>query len=235
MQLAHQRVAHAALVHGGERADRAADADHPAAGAGEPVEAVQLVPDVAPERADVGAARPLAGQEALGHPHGPEGAGDHLAEPAPGDLRHLDAAAAEVEHVAVGQGRAVDRAEVAVPGLLLGRQHPHLEAAVDREGRERLLAVGPVAHGARRDRRHVVHAGRVAEGPVEVGRVPGALERVRVQPLRPGARREPHGVADLVNELERSPGAVAEHDQPEGVGAHVDHREAAFGGARVRR
>ncbi len=56
----------------------------------------------------------------------------------------------------------------------------------------------------------------------------GALERVGVQALGARARREPHGVADLVHQLERAAGPVAEDDQAEGVRAHVDHGQAAF-------
>ncbi len=76
---------------------------------------------------------------------------------------------------------------------------------------------------------------RLDEGGVEAGGVGGALQRVGVQALGPGAGGEAHGVADLVDELERSAGAVAEDDQAEGVGAHVDHGEPPLCGPLLRR
>ena len=42
-------------------------------------------------------------------------------------------------------------------------------------------------------------------------------------------------MADLVDELERSTGPIAEHDQAKGVGAHVDHRQPLLGGAGPQR
>ena len=230
-----ERVAGRALVHAREGADGAPDAHHPPAGAGQPVHAAQLLGDLAAQRLQVGAGGAEAGQVALGHPHRAQRARDRLLEAAPAHPGHLDAAAAQVEHVPVAEGGRVDRAEVAVPGLLLGREHPHAQGPVGRERPHRLLAVRGVAGGAGRHDGDVVHLGRLAEGRVEAGGVLGALQRVGAQARLVGALRDAHRVADLVDELERPPGPVAEYDQPEGVGPHVHDRQAALGGAAPRR
>ncbi len=229
-----ERVLGAALVHRRERPDRPADPDHPPARALEPGHVVELPDDVLAERLEVGTRRPLAGQEALGHADGAQRAREGAPELAAIDLRDLDAPAPEVEDVAVAERRAVDRAEVAVPGLLLGRERPDGEGAVGREGLEHLVGVCRVAHRAGGDRRHVVDAGGLAEGGVEPHGVGGPLDGLGGEALRARPGGEPHDRSDLVHQLERPARPVAEDHQPEGVGAHVDDRQAALG-ARGRR
>ena len=79
-------------------------------------------------------------------------------------------------------------------------------------------------------RRHVVDAGRLAEGGVEPHRVRRTLDGLVGQACGAGPGGQPHDRADLVDELERPARPVAEHDEAEGVRAHVDDREAALGG-----
>ena len=69
----------------------------------------------------------VAGQEALGHAHRAERPRAHVARLAVVDVGELHRAAAEVERDAVGERGRVDRGEVAVARLLLGREHLDLE------------------------------------------------------------------------------------------------------------
>ena len=129
-----ERVAHPALVHAREGPDRAPDAHRPAAGGVQPGQVAKLLGHVLAQGLDVGAARPLPAEESLGHADGPEGARHGPLEPPADHLGHLHAPAAQVEHVAVAEGGAVDGAEVPVPGLLLGREGAHVQRPVGREG-----------------------------------------------------------------------------------------------------
>ena len=131
-------------------------------------------------------------QEALGHAHRAERPRDRSLEaPGPHHARHLDAAAAQVEHVA-RRARVVrvDRAEVAVPGLLLGREH-RARRAPRRPRGPRAPPRGWRASrsGAGGDDGHVVDARTASQkARVEAGRVGGALEGVGAQ-ARPARRR----------------------------------------------
>ena len=88
----------------------------------------ELIGDVRAQRLELLALDLLAGQEALGHAHGAERPRARVARLAALDVGQLHRAAAEVERDAVGERRRVDRGEVAVARLVLGREHLDVEA-----------------------------------------------------------------------------------------------------------
>ena len=97
-------VAGRALGRGGEVADGAAHADEPAAGAGEPAFARELLADGGARRLELLARRGArGGEELLGHAHGAERPRRGALRAAARDRRELEAAAAEVEHHAVAR------------------------------------------------------------------------------------------------------------------------------------
>ena len=101
---------------------------------------------------------------------------------------HLDAAAAEVEHVAVAEGRASSprRGSRTRPPPRPESTRTSSAPSAD-SARHGLLAVRGVARGAGRDRRDVVDLGGLAEGRVEAGGVLGALQGVAAQARLVGA------------------------------------------------
>ncbi len=131
---------------GGEVADRAADPDQARARR----RAASRARRAPRARGRGGAARsflragPSSGQELLGHPHGAERERRQLVRAPVGDVDELHAAAAELEHDPVGQRRGVDRGDVAVPGLVLGRQD------LDRRGRSARVRARGTRRGSTR-------------------------------------------------------------------------------------
>ena len=172
------------------------------------------------------ARRLLPGEEVLGHAHGAQGPGAQLVRAPVADEDELHAAAAEVEHHAVGERGGVHGRQVAVARLLLDREHPHLQPRPLARAREEVGAVGGVADRAGGHRAHVVEAGGPAEVGVEVQRAQRALHRVGLELARGvQARPDAHGLVDLVDPL--PPAVRREDDEPEGVRAEVDYRGAA--------
>ena len=118
--------------------------------------------------------RAVAGEELLGDADGAEREGDRLVPAAVGDVGELHAAAADVEHHAVGQRGGVDGGDVAVVRLLLRRQRLDRQAGGGLGVGEELLAVGGVADRAGGDDVDVLGAEVV--GAAEAGKHPEGLQ-----------------------------------------------------------
>ena len=168
-----------------------------------------------------------AGEELLGHAHRAERPrGRRLRLPAR-HLRELEAAAAEVEHDAVGQRRRVDRGDVAQPRLLLGRQHRDRQAGALLRQREQVGAVVGVADRAGRHRvdglggRRRGRAGSARTSRAPPARAPSrGLERAGAAE----AFRDPHRLLQLPDAAPGRAGEVGVDDEPPGVRAEVDDR-----------
>ena len=196
----------------------------------EPARRGQLVADVRAQRLQLLALDALAGQEALGHADGAERPRAGVALLALLDVGQLHRAAAEVERDAVGERRRVDRGEIAVAGLLLGREHLDLEARALARLAQEVLLVRRVADRRGGDGADVVDAHRAAEVREQLDRLERPLHRLGLQlagGVEPGA--DAHRLIDLVR---AAPPAVAaalaprEDDEAERVRPEVDDREA---------
>ena len=233
---AQREALHAERRQLGRQLGRRRQVSHGAADARElaavlqPRDVAERVRHVRPQRLEVLGLDLLLGQEALGHAHGADRPRPHVERLAALHARQLHRAAAEVERDAVGQRGRVDRREIAVVGLLLGREDLHVE----RRPAQELVAVGGVADRRRGDRPHVVDPGRAAEVRVQVGRLDRSLHRLgRQHPCGVEALADPHRLMDLVGALEPlgvggsvfNPG---EDDQAERVRPEVDDRQPPF-------
>ena len=153
------------------------------------------------------------------------------------DLGELQAPAAEVEHDAVAQRGRVDRGDVAVVGLVGGRQDLDLHRPGALGLGEEDGAVGGVADRAGGDRVDV--GGRdpvgAAEAPEHAQRLQAAGHRVVTElagRLQAGA--DPDRLVELVGALPPRTLAVGEDDQAPRVRAQVDDRDLMVaGGAGV--
>jgi hypothetical protein len=225
--LEHRALDRAAAALGGGRevADGAAHADEPAAL--EPWCGGELLAHRGARRLELLARDGApAREELLGHPYRAERPrGRRLRLPAR-HLRELEAAAAEVEHDAIGQRRRVDGGDVAQPRLLLGRQHRDREAGALLREREQVGAVVGVADRAGRHRVDslVGHAAGVKVAPEHLERHQPARHRVGLE--RAGAAealRDPDRLLQLPDAAPGRAGEVGVDDEPPGVRAEVDH------------
>ena len=230
---AERRLLGGDLGRRGEVAHRAADAGEARAVAArlrQPARRAELLLHVRAQRLELLALDVVAGQEALGHAHGAERPRAGVARLAPPDVGELHRAAAEVERDAVGERRRVDRREVAVARLLLGREHIDVEARALARGLQELIAVRGVADRGGRDRAHVVDAGGAAEVREQLDRLERPLHRLLLQlARRVEARAHAHRLVDLVGAAPPAVAAVlapGEDDEPERVGPEVDDRQA---------
>ena len=154
------------LRRGGEVAYRAADPDQAPPRRREPVQRGQRRADVRPQAGELLLlGRPRAGQELLGHPDRAEPERRDPARVSVVDLDQLHAAAAEVEHDAVGERGRVDRRDVAEASLVLRRQRLDRQPGRGLRLLEELLAVGRLADRAGGDDVDVV--GRDPVGAAE--------------------------------------------------------------------
>src|SRR2546421_447138 len=142
-----------ALSCGREVADGTPDSNHATGGALQPLDFRQRAADVRPDRLELLLLRrPWTGKVLLGQAHGAELEGVKRLRAPAGDLDQLQAAAAELEHGAVGQRRGVDRGDVAVVRLLLLGENVDPQAGRFACPRQELLAVGRVTDRTRRAR-----------------------------------------------------------------------------------
>ena len=196
----------------------------------QPLRAPELLRQVRPQRLELLALGLVAGQEALGHAHRAERPRAHVQRLAPPHLAELQRAAAEVERHAVVERRRVDRRQVAVARLVLGREHLDLEPRALARRRQEVLLVGRVADRRGGDRAHVVDPGGAAEVGEQLDRLQRALHRLRLQlARRVEPRAHAHRLVDLVGPAPPAVAAVLaprEHDQAERVRPEVDHRQA---------
>jgi hypothetical protein len=196
----------------------------------EPSRCAQLVGDVRAQRLELLLLDGLAGEEALCHADRAERPRAGVARGAVLDGGQLQRAAAEVERDAVRERRRVDRREIAVAGLLLGREHLDLEPRALARLAQEVLAVGGVADRRGGDRANVGDLGGTAEVGEQLDRLEGALHRRGLQ-LAGGveAGADTHRLVDLVRP---APPAVAaalapgEDDQAERVRPKVDDGQA---------
>jgi hypothetical protein len=197
----------------------------------QPVRLRELLGDVRAQRLDLLALRALAGQEALRHAHGAQRPRARVGRQPALHAHELHRPAADVERDSVRQHRRVDGGQVAVAGLLLAREHAHLEPGPFACGVQEVRLVGGVADRRGRDGPDVLDARGAAEVRVELERLQRALHRLvgeRAVGLEAGA--DPHRLVDLVRAPPpRAAGLVrldvAEHDEPEGIGPEVDDGE----------
>ena len=113
-------------------------------------------------------------------------------------------AAADLEHEAVGQGRGVDRGDVAEAGLVLVGDDLDRQLAGSAGGGQELLAVARIPDRAGGDRVNVVGSEPVggAESPEHRERLEPAPHRLRAQAAGLGQTgADPDGLEDLVGQL----------------------------------
>ena len=234
---AERRLVGRQLRRRGQVPHRAADPGQPPA-LGQPLRAPELLRQMRPQRLELLALDLVAGQEALGHAHRAERPRAHVQRLAPSHLAELQRAAAEVERDAVVERRRVDRREIAVARLLLGREHLDLETRALARRRQEVLLVGRVADRRGGDRAHVVDPGGAAEVREQLDRLQRALHRLRLQlARRVEPRAHAHRLVDLVGPAPPAVAAVLaprEHDQAERVRPEVDHRQAPVAHASER-
>ena len=144
--------------------------------------------------------------------------------------RELHAAAADVEHGAVGQRRRVDGGDVAVEGLLLAATAPRCR------GRSARAPARGTPRGWSASRIALVATARTssdAGGAAEVREhVDGPQRPLHGRGLELAGRPHPgpdaHGFVDLVDALPPPPPGGGEHHEPEGVRPEVDDRGAGL-------
>ncbi len=213
----------------GEVADGAADAHQARSGAREPLGALQLGGDMLAQLLDLPAlGGPVGRQESLGHAHRAQPPGAELARHPVGDSHQLQRAAAEVQHTAIHQGRGVDRRQIPIARLLLAAEHADRQARALVRKRQEVSGVLGVANRAGGEGVHGVtaEARRPAEVVEHIERGQRAAHRLLPQSARRGeALADAHRLVDLVG---APPPSIPrhEHDEPEGVGAEVDHGQA---------
>ena len=217
------------LVQGGrgEVAHRAADAHQATAAVGQPAARSASVSRTwSRTRLQILLLRRAApGEELLGDPHGTQLERRQRLRAPVGDLDQLHAAAADLEHRAVGDRRGVDGGDVAEAGLLLGRQHLDLQPGGLLGGAHELAAVVRIADRAGGDRVHLAGVDLVggAEAREHPERLEAPLDRIIGQAAggaEPGA--DPHRLVELVGALPPGVRRVGEDDQAPRVRSEID-------------
>ena len=212
-----------AQVHGGQRADRAAETHQHLAAAGRRQRLGELGADRGPQGAQLARVRRLVAHEAPGRAHRAQRQAQHrddLAGPHPAELQ---AGAAEVGHQPVAEVEAVEGGRHAQPRLVARAQHPHLDALAVTERRQQALAVARIAHGGGGHRHdpgaaavgHVVREEPVHRPQRVVDRRP--WQRAGRAGAQPGAGALLH--QDTISGVRLHLG----QQEPDGVGAKIDH------------
>ena len=147
-----------------------------------------------------------------------------LADPVVQDLGDLEAAAAHVADEAPRPVEAGDDAERGVARLLGPAQDADLEARLLPDGGHEPLAVAGAADRLGRDGVDPAHAHGVRDG----AEAAGGLDRA-AEPFRRELARAVEALAEaaerlLVEARERGPAQLVVDDEPDRVGADVDHR-----------
>ena len=191
-----------------------------------PLELLERARDVLAQRLHLLRRGLLVRKERLAHAHRAQPHRLRFAQAPVLDAHELHAATADVDTEAVLQGGRVRDRQVAVPRLLGAADHPHLEAGALADRGEELVAVGGIADGARGHGIHVLDALRLEERREDGGCVHGSVHRLGLEhSLVSHPRAHARGLADLVGQAPPAPRLVLEDNEPERVGAHVDHRE----------